>query len=180
MENSEIVLRCIEESDIQSLFTWHNDKRIKEMYAGHPFPVSFEATKEWINQVTKPDYENLILGIALKEQLIGVCGLKRVNKINRNAELFIFIGSDDFTGKGFAKTALDELLILGFHSLGLKRISLTVQNNNERAISLYKKCGFVCEGVMKEAVYKNNAFLDLILMAILKEDFEKGTSIDEI
>ncbi|MCD2257529.1 GNAT family N-acetyltransferase [Agrilactobacillus fermenti] len=50
----------------------------------------------------------------------------------------------------------------------LKRIELTVQVRNERAIHVYKKFGFVVEGQLQHAFYTTTAgYLDVLLMAKL-------------
>jgi putative acetyltransferase len=49
------------------------------------------------------------------------------------------------------------------------RIELSVATENEKAIRLYEKAGFVKEGVMKRFTYlkSENRFLDEVMMACL-------------
>ncbi len=54
-------------------------------------------------------------------------------------------------------------------SIGLTRIELTVRENNENAIILYKKLGFVIEGLHRNAVRIGNKYENLISMALLFE-----------
>ena len=60
--------------------------------------------------------------------------------------------------------------------MNLNRIELSVLKNNLRAINFYKKIGFKEEGINRQAIYKNGEFVDVIIMGILKEDFQKGPS----
>ena len=45
--------------------------------------------------------------------------------------------------------------------------------SNTRALKLYEKVGFNREGVKVQSIYKNSKFVDMIMMAILKEEFCK-------
>lgn len=55
----------------------------------------------------------------------------------------------------------------------MDRLFLKVIRKNKTAISLYEKCNFFKEGVLREAIFKNGKFYDEIIMSILKEKFEK-------
>jgi acetyltransferase, GNAT family len=54
------------------------------------------------------------------------------------------------------------------HTPTIRRLELTVQARNERAVHLYQKFGFDIEGTKKRgARTKNGEFLDVYLMAKL-------------
>ena len=42
-----IQLRALTETDIPTTLAWNNQEDIKDLYAGHPFPVNYEMEKEW-------------------------------------------------------------------------------------------------------------------------------------
>lgn len=47
----------------------------------------------------------------------------------------------------------------------LHKLCLTVFSENEAALSLYKKSGFIVEGVQKEQVLSDGKYEDEVLMA---------------
>ena len=51
----------------------------------------------------------------------------------------------------------------------LRRLELTVYVDNEPAIALYKKFGFVIEGTRRADAFRDGAFVDSYMMARLKE-----------
>jgi ribosomal protein S18 acetylase RimI-like enzyme len=53
------------------------------------------------------------------------------------------------------------------HGYGFSRIELAVRQNNESAIALYKKMGFVVEGFQRNAVKLDDEYDNLILMGLL-------------
>lgn len=167
---SDIKFRCLEIEDTERLYSIHNNKLIKDSYTGHPFPVSLESTQKWIKNVSEPNNNLSLFGIEVEQDFVGICGLKGINNINRTAELFIYLDSNQ-QGKGIASLSVVKLLDFGFCSLNLNRIFLQVQEDNTKAINLYTKNKFVVEGELRKAVFKNNKYINVIVMGILKEDF---------
>jgi RimJ/RimL family protein N-acetyltransferase len=170
MEN--IQLRAITETDIPTTLAWNNQEDIKDLYAGHPFPVNTEMEKEWYTKIIKSNFPTTVFGIELiqEKKIIGLSFLKNINMIHRKAEFAIFIGDKQERGKGFSKDATLKTLKFGFYKIGLQRIYLSVQENNETAINLYEKLGFKKEGFLRNSAFKNGAFYNEIIMGLLISD----------
>jgi RimJ/RimL family protein N-acetyltransferase len=49
---------------------------------------------------------------------------------------------------------------------------LRVYAENKRAIRAYEKVGFVHEGRMRQAVYKNGSYSDILCMSVLREEWD--------
>ena len=49
---------------------------------------------------------------------------------------------------------------------GVIKIQLQVRTDNERAIQLYNKLGFVVEGKIKQAIKINNTYFDDYIMGL--------------
>ena len=56
--------------------------------------------------------------------------------------------------------------------MNLNRIELEVTDDNPRAIRCYEKVGFEREGARRQAQFRSGSYQDLIIMAILRENFE--------
>lgn len=106
-------------------------------------------------------------------QPIGVIGLEDINWRDRNAEFGIIVGEPDFWGRGYGSDALRTILDVGFRWFNLHRIFLHVVAENARAIRSYEKCGFTYEGRLREAVFIDGTYHDLLLMSILAHEFEQ-------
>ena len=65
--------------------------------------------------------------------------------INETGELGIWI-TVSAQDKHYGREILMKLIKYGYHELQLKRITLKVHENNERAVHLYKKLGFYRNG----------------------------------
>lgn len=168
-----VYLRALELSDVEKLVKWRNDLEITSSLGGNTFYVSKLRESEWVKNAILNDNKNIRLAICLKEndEYIGNVNLNSINWINRSAEYSIMIGDKSQWSKGFGKEATLLILKYAFEELNLNRIYLTVRNDNEKALSLYKKTGFTKEGVLRKSIYKNNKFIDMIVMSILREEF---------
>ena len=109
--------------------------------------------------------------VAMSEgELIGWCDITALDR-----PVFAHIGSlgmgvlAPYRGKGVGK-ALISAALQKARAKGLTRIELTVRENNKAAIALYKKFGFVAEGihingVCIEGQYENHIFMALLFDA---------------
>ena len=68
--------------------------------------------------------------------------------------------------------AINLLLDYGFSFLNLRNISLNVFEYNEVAYNLYKKIGFKEAGRLRKAVEILGKTYDVIIMDMLKEEFQ--------
>lgn len=169
-----IRLRALEEEDIDITIIWHNQQDIKDLYAGHPFPVNMEQEKKWYEKILTSNFPTTVFGIEkIKDKkLIGITILKDINLVNRVSEFAIYIGDVEERGKGYSSIATLLTLKFGFNDLGLNRIFLKVLEENVAAIELYKKCNFTKEGVLRETIFKNNQFKNEIIMSVMKSEFQ--------
>ncbi len=63
------------------------------------------------------------------------------------------------------------MLDYAFRLRNMRRVFLTVNDNNERAIRAYRACGFVEEGRLREHVWSNGAYIDLVYMGVLRAEW---------
>lgn len=102
---------------------------------------------------------------------LGHIGLYKIDQRSRTAELGIMIGDRSAWGHGIGYQASLFALRHAFMQENLNRISLTVIPTNERAIRLYRRLGFIEEGRLRQVLYRDGQYLDLIAMGLLKSEF---------
>ena len=73
-----------------------------------------------------------------------------------------------FRGQGIGRRLIEKTLDAA-RGFGLSRIELTVREDNANAIGLYKKIGFVAEGVQRNAFKVDGEYANLVMMALLFE-----------
>jgi diamine N-acetyltransferase len=170
---NKIKLRALSLADKPLTLKWNNQDDIKDLYAGHPFPVNMENESSWYEKILKSNIPISVFGIELAEEkkLIGLVILKDINLIHRKAEFAIFIGDKTERGKAYSKKASNLMIKFGFYDLGLHRIYLHVLTHNEGAIKLYKRLGFSIEGELIDTVFKKGEFHNEFIMSIFSKDF---------
>ena len=77
---------------------------------------------------------------------------------------------DDWQGKGAGTALMQAAIDLADKWLNLSRLELEVYTDNEPAIRLYKKFGFVIEGTLIRYAYRDGQYVDTYAMARLREN----------
>ncbi len=75
-------------------------------------------------------------------------------------------------GRGVGRAALRMALRVAFEDLQAHRFWLDVKSRNTRAKALYDSEGFTQEGVLREAVKLTDGYESLVLMSMLRCEFE--------
>ena len=167
-------LREIQKSDLEIINKWRNDNSLIDNL-GSPFRyINIDVDYEWYEHYLKNRNNNVrcaIVSINDEKKILGVVSITNIDFVNRCAEFHIMIGDKENRGKGLGYFATLEMLNHAFCNLNLNRVELGVLETNLIAQKLYEKVGFKKEGIKRNAIYKNGGFLNLIMMAILKDEF---------
>ena len=167
----KVALRPLKIEDLKKTILWHNDLEIKELAMCHPFPVTEELEKEWLeNILTSKDNRNIYFAIEeLKNKnCIGITHLKNINWIHRYCYFGIIVGEKSEQGKGYGRETLSLIIEYAFHSLNLQKILLEVITKNKKAIKLYEDFGFKVEGQLKNQFFIKGQYHDTFIMSLLK------------
>ncbi len=133
--------------------------------------ISVEEQRQQIVQLLSLD--NSAIFVAEHEgQLVGALqafgGCYRRDRHN----VYIVIGIlQGFAGQGIG-TQLFQTLEHWARQHHLTRLELTVMVHNERAIALYKKCGFEIEGRRRNAIRVDGRYVDEWTMARLLDEID--------
>jgi RimJ/RimL family protein N-acetyltransferase len=103
---------------------------------------------------------------------IGNTDLHAIEPVTNAAEFGILIGEKEYWNKGYGREATRLMLKHGFEDLNLNRIYLYVFLENARAIKAYESAGFIKEGVLRQAMYKNGLYNDIVLMSVLHSEWK--------
>ncbi len=115
--------------------------------------------------------ERLDLGVVdlATEACVGEVVLNEFQAPNASCNFRIFIGPKG-RDRGLGTEATRLMVDYGLHVLGLHRIELSVYAFNPRAQRVYERAGFRVEGVARDALCFDGAWIDAVLMSILSTD----------
>ena len=163
-------LREIQRQDMKAINSWRNNEEIISTL-GAPFRfINQEVDEKWFEQYMLQRANTVRCAITTKEndEILGIVSLVEIDFINRSALFHIMVGEDG-QNKGVGTFAVKAMIEHGFKNYGLHRIELHVLADNKRAQHVYEKCGFVQEGVRRQAVFKNGQFKDMLVYSVIKD-----------
>ncbi|OGN73665.1 MAG: hypothetical protein A2X25_15000 [Chloroflexi bacterium GWB2_49_20] len=177
-----IRLRGVEPEDLPFFVQWLNDPEVIE---GLLFlaPLSLEDEKRWFEKLADHSPAERPLAIEIRDgdawRIIGNCEFHNISQTNRSADLGIFIGDKSLWNHGYGTETMQLLLKHGFETLNLNRIMLVVYDDNPRAIRCYEKAGFVQEGRMRQAKFKQGRYGDELIMSVLRSEWDAKHLLEE-
>ncbi|QVQ54616.1 GNAT family N-acetyltransferase [Spiractinospora alimapuensis] len=102
--------------------------------------------------------------------VIGDVAFNGFDPDNASTGFRIALAGPHVFGHGYGTEATRLAVDYALDTVGLHRVELEVFSFNPRARRVYEKCGFVREGVRRDALYWAGARYDAIVMAVLSTD----------
>lgn len=169
---SLVRLRAREPEDAERFVAWNSDPETMRWWDRTYPPLPADAMAARIAASPPPSFAEQSYSIVALDMgaHIGWCGLFGISPEHRHAELGVMIGDPSNRGRGYGTDAVRALCRLAFERMNLVRVTLTVFPENVAARRAYERCGFVEEGVQRQAAWKRGAWHDLVHMALLRDD----------
>ncbi len=169
-----IRFRRAEKDDLPLFMEWINDP---DVIAGLTIylPMAMWEEEEWFAGLSKRPQAERPMTVDIPDgdgwRAIGNVSVFNMDAVSRSAEVGIMLGDTSIWHQGYGTEAMRLLLIHGFETLNLNRIQLHVDEANQWAVRLYEKIGFIHEGRKRQALYKNGQYQDIIVMSILRSEW---------
>lgn len=146
---------------------WYNDPEIIALTSDDPNPLTAAQFKAVIHaDLDHP--QSMVFGILNDQQKpIGIGMLRHIDDLHRSCELHITIGEKDHWGHGYGTEAIGLMRDFAFGDLNLHRVTSTPFAHNARMIRSLEKCHFETEGVLRDALWIHDRFVDVVIMAVL-------------
>jgi len=151
---------------------WLNDPEVY-LFLETGGNYSMDDLRSYVN--TAIEKKTLFWAIVQKDNgnHIGNIKIDPVNERHLTGEYGIMMGDKESWGKGFAHEATDALLKYCFQTLGLRKVLLGVVKDNDNAVKLYHRLGFITEGEFREHGFYNGKYCDTLRMAMFNAEFGK-------
>ena len=166
MDKPIITIRRTEPADAEAIYKIYEGSKVVWGTLQLPYP-SLDA---WRKRLAEPIDGYFSLVACIEEDVVGQLGLntfpnrprrKHVGQIGMSVH-------DDWQGKGVGSALMAAAIDLADNWLNLSRLELEVYTDNEPAIALYKKFGFVTEGTHIRFGYRDGKYVDVYAMTRLR------------
>ncbi len=74
-------------------------------------------------------------------------------------------------GQGYGRKTLEQLKEFAFNTLGFHRLWFDVLASNQRARALYKRAGFVEEGILRDSWKSKTGYASMVIMSMLASEY---------
>lgn len=161
----------LEEQHRWLLLNWRNAKEIREnMY--HDEEISREIHSRWFDHALKGD--GIIAKLLTYHGVpVGFVNFTHLDERNNRCYWGFYIGEKNAprgTGTALGILALSYI----FESYHLRKLCAEVLAFNEKSLRFHKKMGFQEEGVFKKHIYRNQQYIDVVALALFREDWPQA------
>lgn len=172
LRGERVTLRTIEAEDIDFLCDLPNDPDVWPYLHNH-LPNNRLSERECIEERVAEDKSvNLLICVGKnREEPAGKIGFTPATPVNGSAELSIMLASN-FWGEGYGTEATRLLTTFAFEERRIHRLFAEAIDENVGSCRILEKLGFRQEGRLKEAAYHQGRYMDLLLYAILEDEWE--------
>lgn len=158
------------EVDASLLWDWWQDAdSLRMMKFDAARPLSVDSLRNWLHKATSEQHAFLIRTVA-ENRLVGIITLAWVDARNQCLQFGLVV--DPATrGRGYGGEGVQLLLNYAFLEMNMNRVELEALAINP-ANRLYERLGFRHEGTRREYVFRDGQYQDVIVMSILRSEWD--------
>lgn len=150
-----------------------NNRKAAMLLGGIYHPYTIDDIRAWVDFHNNNPEEVLFLVEDLTiGKVIGHVGLYKIDRIAKKTEFGILIADDNSRGKGYGVKSTNLMVNYAFNELGLHKVTAEVLSENAPSIAMFKKCGFSIDGCLRDDVFKNNRYYDVLTLSVLRTEID--------
>jgi putative acetyltransferase len=164
----EIVIRRSEPSDYEAIRAVYSGPNAIRGTLQLPYP----SVEQWRKRLAEAGEGMFSLVACVEGELVGQIGVHTFPHAPRRRHVGqLGMGvRDDWQGKGVGTALMQAAVDLADRWLNLGRLELEVYVDNQPAVRLYKKFGFVIEGTLSRFAFRDGRYVDAYAMARLRSN----------
>ena len=181
MYTKGLYLLDLDESHVDHLMTWVNDREVREKFAKiGDSDITREQELEWIKSTILDRNVKCysVFEQRLNEQMqvmgrtyVGHCSISNIYWPARRGTIGIIL-APAHRGQGIGRTVMDLCLRQAFRELNLNKIELIHFRSNGRMAKLAERSGFTVEGCLRKHYMGADGELhDMVTLGLLRDEW---------
>src|SRR5262249_5176531 len=170
LETPRLVLRALVPGDAEDIFAYAADPDVAQytLWSAH---TTLEDSQRFIVWITDGSLACWAIVQPATGCVIGTSFLHSHQAQHQRAEIAFNLAKHSWS-QGYATEAAQAVIRAGFTHYGLNRIEGTCMLGNVASARVMEKVGMHFEGILRQYVFAKNAFHDMKLYAIVREDVQ--------
>lgn len=171
----KVIFREFEERDAEFVCKTKAEPHFFDLAVGESNVLSYEESVSWVQGSKNSDDTYKYWAICSddsEQRIVGWCGISNIDYRNKSAYFHtIVINDKDYKGGAVVNATHRFIMQYVFEVLKLNRLYSSFLAENEFQYKTSQMVFNCVEGVMKQAVYKNGTYHDLVIAAIIKKEY---------
>lgn len=172
LHGEQVTLRPLRDDDFEDWYAGVADVGLSLLASDRSTPVTIDMARErWSNMLHASPEVRVCFAIDVADTYVGLVTINDINRHSQHAMLSIGLRDRSLLGKGYGRDALRTVLRWAFRVHHLHRIELATWATNERAIRAYRAAGFEEEGRLRDGVWLDGRYVDVVVMGAIAPDW---------
>jgi UDP-4-amino-4,6-dideoxy-N-acetyl-beta-L-altrosamine N-acetyltransferase len=170
-EYNGLKIRVVEENDLEHIRILRNNPSTWMMLTDIAM-IDAEVQRQWFQRIRVANDRRYYVICDDSCDFIGIVRTDEIDLVNRS----IRVGADilpELRGRGYGNKVYGLLKKYCFDFLNMHRVWLAVLSTNKKSVKLYKQQGFRVDGRYREAIFRDGAYRDYIIMSILEHEYRR-------
>ncbi len=169
-QGERLCLRAVEPEDLDFMYEVENDSDSWDV-TDVDSPYSRFALRRYIESCQCDIYADRQLRLMVTERdsgaTVGIVDISDFSPLHARGEVGIWVGRAH-RGRGYGREALTLLCEYAFGFLALRQLAARIPVDNEVSLRLFRSCGFVACGLLKEWWRVGDTFKDVVMLQRLR------------
>jgi RimJ/RimL family protein N-acetyltransferase len=155
------------EKHLENALKWLNDPEVTEWLLIGDFPITRLAEEDYFDSAMRAGGSEVAFAIeTLDGEHLGFSGMHGVDFRHGVAKTGTVLGAKEKWGKGFGTDAAKVRARYAFEVLGLRLLTSSILEGNERSMKMQLKAGYREVGRIPKRYWKRGAYRDEILTCL--------------
>lgn len=162
----KVYIRPITYDDTSMIVKWRNADNVRQYFI-YRADFTKESHEKWMKeQVETGKVAQFIVCDVKDDKPIGCTYLRDISKEDKSAEYGVFIGEEEYRGKGIGKEALKLTLKVAFEELELEKVISRAISSNKPSVYSFLNSGFKITEETVQTTFPDGVEVPVTMMEI--------------